>query len=108
ELQFIAELFKEDRRGILMRGTDITYISRFNSGNVPLLNIGETANKGVDLTIEYHKQMMNGFFMATGTMNYNTNNVVRDNLPPWAYPYLDREGHRISQRSEERRVGKDR
>ena len=98
ELQFIAELFKEDRKGILMRGTDIPYISGFNSGNVPFLNIGETANKGVDLTLEYNKQMMNGFFMARGTMNYNSNNVVRDNLPPWAYPYLDREGHRISQR----------
>lgn len=98
ELQLTAELFKEDRKGILMRGMDIPYISGFNSGNVPFLNIGETANKGVDLTLEYNKQMTNSFFMARGTMNYNSNEVVRDNLPPWAYPYLDREGHRISQR----------
>jgi len=98
DLQLIAELFKEDRKGILMRGLDIPYISGYNSNNVPFLNIGETANKGIDLTLEYNKQMVNGFFMARGTMNYNSNRAVRDNLPPWAYPYLDREGHRISQR----------
>lgn len=98
ELQFIAELFKEDRKGILMRGLNIPYVSGYNSNNVPFLNIGETANKGIDLTLEYNKQMMNGFFMARGTMNYNENLVVQDNLPPWAFPYLDREGHRISQR----------
>ncbi len=97
-LKFIAELFRENRKGILMRGMDIPYVSGFNSGNVPFLNIGETANKGVDLTLEYEKQMTNGFFMARGTMNYNSNRVVRDNLPPWAFPYLDREGHHISQR----------
>lgn len=98
DLQFIAEVFKEDRNGILMRGLDIPYISGFHSGNVPFLNIGETANTGLDLTLEYNKHMVDGFFMARGTMNYNSNDVVRDNLPPWAYPYLDREGHRISQR----------
>ncbi len=98
ELQFIAELFKEDREGILMQGLDIPYVSGYNSGNVPYKNIGETANKGIDLTLEYNKQMTNGFFMARGTMNYNSNRAVKDNLPPWAFPYLNREGHRISQR----------
>src|SRR5690606_28767159 len=97
-LQIIAELFKEDRNGILMRGLDIPYVSGYNSGNVPYKNIGETANKGIDLTLEYNKQMTNGFFMARSTMNYNSNRVVKDNFPPWAFPYLDREGHRISQR----------
>ncbi|NGM73446.1 SusC/RagA family TonB-linked outer membrane protein [Sphingobacterium sp. SGL-16] len=97
-LQVIAELFKEDRKGILMPGDNIPFVSGFNAGNIPYKNIGETANKGVDLTLEYNKHMSNGFFMARGTMNYNTNTVVMDNKPPWAFPYLDREGHRISQR----------
>ena len=98
ELQFIAELFQENRKGILMRGLDIPYASGFTSGNVPYRNMGETKNRGIDLTLEYNKQMSKGFFMARGTMNYNSNKVVRDNLPPWAFPYLDREDHRISQR----------
>lgn len=97
-LQIIAELFKEDRKGILMPGDNIPFVSGFHAGNIPYKNIGETANKGIDLTLEYNKHMSNGFFMARGTMNYNTNRVVMDNKPPWAFPYLDREGHRISQR----------
>lgn len=98
ELQFIAELFKEDRKGILLQGLDIPYVSGFNASNVPFKNMGETTNKGIDLTVEYNKQLRNGFIMARGTMNYNSNKIVQDNLPPWAFPYLDREGHRISQR----------
>lgn len=36
--------------------------------------------------------------MARGTFNYNINEAVKDNLPPWRHAYLDRDGHRISQR----------
>lgn len=36
--------------------------------------------------------------MARGTFNHNANLAVQDNLPPWQYPWLDREGYRISQR----------
>lgn len=98
ELQFIAELFSENREGILLQGLDIPYVSGFNSTNVPFKNMGATKNKGMDLTLEYNKNMENGFFMARGTMNYNSNKIVADNLPPWAYEYRNYEGQRISQR----------
>ncbi|GAA4130879.1 hypothetical protein GCM10022216_00400 [Sphingobacterium kyonggiense] len=98
ELQFIAELFSENREGILLQGLDIPYVSGFNSSNVPFKNMGATKNKGMDLTLEYNKNMENGFFMARGTMNYNSNKIVADNLPPWAYEYRNYEGQRISQR----------
>ncbi|WP_208292262.1 SusC/RagA family TonB-linked outer membrane protein [Sphingobacterium paludis] len=98
EVQLIAELFKEDRKGILLRDLQFPYISGYTNGNLPFRNIGETKNKGIDITLEYNKKFNNGFFMARGTFNYNANEIVRDNLPPFSYPYLDREGHRISQR----------
>lgn len=99
ELQMIVELFKENRKGILMRDLTIPYLSGFTSDNLPFLNIGETSNKGIDVTLEYNKKFKkNSFIMTRGTFNYNRNNVVRDNLPPWQYTWLDREGHRISQR----------
>ncbi|TDQ73465.1 TonB-linked SusC/RagA family outer membrane protein [Sphingobacterium yanglingense] len=99
ELQFIAELFKEDRQGILMRDLSIPYNSGYTSSNLPFLNIGETSNKGIDVTLEYNKKFGDqGFVMTRGTFNYNKNNVVRDNLPAWRYPWLEREGHKISQR----------
>lgn len=98
DIQLIVELFKENRKDILLRDYTIPYVSGFNTGNIPYRNVGETKNKGVDLTLEYNKQMINGFFMARGTMNYNSNQVVKDGQPSWAYPYLDRMGQRISQR----------
>jgi len=98
EIQFILELFKENRKGILLRDLQIPYVSGYTSGNLPFLNIGETKNQGIDITLEYNKKFSNGFFMSRGTFNYNVNEVVKDNLPPWRYPYLDRDGHRISQR----------
>jgi len=99
ELQLIVELFREDRTGILMRDLSIAYGSGYTASNLPFLNIGETSNKGIDVTLEYNKKFSDrGFVMARGTFNYNKNNVVRDNLPAWRYPWLEREGHRISQR----------
>ncbi len=99
ELQLIVELFREDRTGILMRDLTIPYASGYTASNLPFLNIGETSNKGIDITLEYNKTFRErGFVMARGTFNYNKNNVVKDNLPTWRYPWLEREGHRISQR----------
>ncbi|MBL1411489.1 SusC/RagA family TonB-linked outer membrane protein [Sphingobacterium faecale] len=99
ELSLITELFKEDRSGILMRDLTVPYASGYTTGNLPFMNIGKTSNKGIDLTLEWNKKFKNdSFIMARGTFNYNTNLVVQDNLPPFQYPWQDREGHRISQR----------
>ena len=98
DIQLIVELFKENRTGILLRDYTLPYVSGFNSGNIPYRNVGETKNKGIDVTLEYNKRMTNGFFMARGTMNYNSNQVIKDGQPKWAYPHLDRMGQRISQR----------
>lgn len=98
DIQLIVELFKEHRTGILLRDYTLPYVSGFNTGNIPYRNVGETKNKGIDVTLEYNKRMTNGFFMARGTMNYNSNKVIKDGQPAWAYPHLDRMGQRISQR----------
>lgn len=99
ELSVITELFQEDRRGILMQDLTVPYVSGFTSSNLPFANIGQTNNKGIDVTIEYNKQFMNNsFIMARGTFNYNRNIVIQDNRPPWQSPWRDYEGHRIGQR----------
>ncbi|WP_129716700.1 TonB-dependent receptor [Pedobacter sp. SYP-B3415] len=99
DLQLIAELFKEDRRGILMPNLVIPYNSGFTEGNIPFNNIGKTANKGLDLTLNYSKNFSaENFFSFRGTFNYNENLAVKDNLPPWRYEYLNRVGQPISQR----------
>ncbi|HMR20221.1 MAG TPA: SusC/RagA family TonB-linked outer membrane protein, partial [Sphingobacterium sp.] len=99
ELSLITELFQEERTGILMQDFTVPYASGFTTDNLPFLNIGETSNKGIDVTLEYNKKFRNNsFIMARGTFNHNTNLAVADNLPVWRHPWLDRDGHRISQR----------
>lgn len=99
DLQFIFELFKENREGILLPNYVIPYNSGFTVGNIPYNNIGKTNNKGIDATMNYTKNFDDhSFFSFRGTFNYNKNLTVFDGLPPWRYDYLNRIGQPISQR----------
>jgi TonB-linked SusC/RagA family outer membrane protein len=99
DLGLTVELFKENRRGILLPNLVIPYISGFTAGNIPFNNVGKTENKGIDVTLDYNKNWnKTSFFGFKGTFNYNKNEAVFDGLPPWRYPYLNRIGQSISQR----------
>lgn len=99
DLQLIVELFKEDRKGILLRNQTVPYLSGFTADNLPYSNIGQTKNKGIDVTLEYNKQWAaDGFFTFRGVFNYNKNLAVVDGIPPYRYDYLNRVGKPISQR----------
>lgn len=98
-LKLIVELFKETREDILLRDYTIPYVSGFTVGNIPFNNVGETKNKGIDITLDYNKAWTEkNFFQLRGTFNYNKNEVVKDGSPEWRYPYLNRTGQPISQR----------
>lgn len=98
-LQLIVELFKELREGILIRDYTIPYASGYRTDNIPYGNIGITKNKGIDVSLTYNKSFArNSFITFTGTFNYNQNINVYDGLPPWQYPWLNRQGHPIDQR----------
>lgn len=101
ELSLITELFQERREGILMQDYTVPYSSGFTENNLPYLNTGKTSNKGIDVTLEYNKKFQNNsFIMARGTFNHNANLLLVDHLPPFRYPWQDRDGPgvRISQR----------
>lgn len=98
DLQLIVELFKEKRNDILLQNYTIPYVSGFTTGNIPYVNVGKTANKGIDVTLSYNKTLRDGFFTFRGTFNTNENLAIFDGLPPWQYSWLNRTGHAISQR----------
>lgn len=98
-LQLIIELFKERREGILLRNYTIPYASGFRTDNIPYGNIGITENKGIDISMTYNKSFArSAFFSFRGTLTYNLNKNVYDGLPPWQYPWLNRQGQPIGQR----------
>ncbi|HTM98562.1 MAG TPA: TonB-dependent receptor [Pedobacter sp.] len=99
DLQFIVEFFKEKRTGILLPNYIIPYNSGFTTANIPYANIGETNNKGIDVTTIYNKNWTpKNFFTFRGSFNINKNLAVKDGLPPWQYGYQNRIGQSISQR----------
>ncbi|MGK6349824.1 TonB-dependent receptor [Parapedobacter sp. DT-150] len=99
DLQLVAEVFKERREGILIRDKTVPYASGFTDSNLPYSNVGITENKGVDVSLTYNKSFGNeSFIMFNGNFNYNVNRNIYDGLPPWQYPWLDRQGHSIDQR----------
>ncbi len=98
-LQLIVELFKERREGILRQAYTIPYASGYRYDNIPYGNIGITENKGIDITLQYNKYFgRDAFLTFRGTFNYNRNKIIQDELPPWQYPWLDRDGLPIGQR----------
>lgn len=98
-LEFIAEIFKEDRKNIQVSNTTIPFSSGFLYSNLPYNNIGETTNKGIDLTLNYNKSFSRGSFInLRGVFNYNINKNINDGNADWKYPYLQRKGRPISQR----------
>ncbi len=98
-LELIVELFKESRTDILLRDAAMPYNSGYLYANLPWSNIGETANKGIDISLNYNKNFSRGSFINfRGTFNYNKNRVVEDGFADWKYPYLQRKGRPIDQR----------
>jgi TonB-linked SusC/RagA family outer membrane protein len=99
ELQLIVELFKERREGILIRNFTIPYASGYRADNIPYGNIGITSNKGIDASLTYTKNFKRSSFISfNGSFNFNQNRNVYDGLPPWQFPWLNRQGHPIDQR----------
>ncbi|QNL49560.1 TonB-dependent receptor [Olivibacter sp. SDN3] len=94
-LQF--DVFHERREGSFLRRAAIpAYVGLRNN---PYGNLGKTENKGVDASLTYNGQLSRDFTLnVQGTVTFNRNEVIDDDLPPWNYPWRERKGQRIDQR----------
>lgn len=95
------DAFKETRRDIFMKrdntiptflGTN-TFVDK--KGTVVFGNVGKMKNVGVDVAIDYNKQINKDFFMsAKGTFTYAHNTILAKDEPPFTqYPNLISSGH---------------
>ena len=92
-LRIQADYFDSHRTGILMtRGTLPGYAGMQGGGKLPYVNVGETRNKGVDLSMEWNQQFGDWYLTARGTFTYNRNNLVNNDEPDWQYKYQNRMG----------------
>ena len=92
-LRIQADYFDSHRTGILMtRGTLPGYAGMQEGGKLPYVNVGETRNRGVDLSLEWGQQFGNWYLTARGTFTYNRNKLVNNDEPDWQYRYQNRIG----------------
>ena len=92
-LRVMADYFDSHRYGILMQRGGLPGIAGYQNGNkLPYVNVGETRNRGVDMSAEWHKQVGEWFFTARGNFTYNRNNLVNNDEPDWKYKYQNRIG----------------
>ena len=93
DLRVMADYFDSHRTGILMLRGGLPGIAGYqNTSKLPYVNVGETRNRGVDMTLEYHKQIGDVFLNARGNFTYNRNNLVNNDEPDWKYKYQNRIG----------------
>jgi TonB-linked SusC/RagA family outer membrane protein len=95
-LNLQVDFFRERRDNIFLRRSSIPAMLGLRSN--PYGNLGKTENKGIDASLDFNMKIGELLVALKGNFTFNRNKVIEDDLPPWAYPYLERKGRKISQR----------
>jgi len=89
-LRLQADVFHEDRNGILMKLGSIPLITGISQNVIPYANLGKVKNKGIDALLEFKKSTASGWlYSLRGNFTYAKNRVIQDNTPDQLYAYQD-------------------
>lgn len=92
-LRIQADYFNSHRTGILMTRAGLPGIAGMqNNSKLPYANIGETRNRGVDMTLEWLQHFGDWVLTARGNFSYNKNCLLNNDEPDWEYRYQNRIG----------------
>ena len=93
QLRVMADYFDSHRTGILMLRGGLPGIAGLqNTSKLPYVNVGETRNRGIDMSAEWHKQIGEVFLTGRANYTYNRNTLVNNDEPDWKYKYQNRIG----------------
>ena len=98
DLNFTAEIYQQNRTNILQRRTEIGDVIGLTAN--PQVNFAELESKGIDLSLDYNRQINQEWWtQARATLTFATNEVVQTN--ELNYPdelgYLSQVGNNASQ-----------
>ena len=95
-LSIHADYFNDKRKGIFLSRGDIpAYVGLTNA---PLGNLGKVHNQGFEVSVDYHQQITEDWFLSfMGNFSFSRNKVVENDIS-YAYPWLDVRGQRVGQR----------
>ena len=92
-LRIQADYFDSHRTGILMPRSALPGMAGLqNDSKKPYANIGETRNRGVDMTLEWNQRFGEWYLTARGNFTYNRNCLLNNDEPDWQYRYQNRIG----------------
>ena len=93
-LSLTVEFFKEHRTGIfLARATIPSYAGFVES---PFANLGVVDNKGIDMNIEYNRQLgRQTWITLRGNLTWNEDRIIEDDQPAARYPWLETRGTNV-------------
>jgi TonB-linked SusC/RagA family outer membrane protein len=93
-LDISADVYNETRTGIFMQYRTIPIESGISGGLIPFHNLGKVKNEGVDLSVNYNKQVNRDLFVNfRGTFTYAKNTLLDRDEPlatPWYMSELGR------------------
>jgi TonB-linked SusC/RagA family outer membrane protein len=93
QLSIIVDVFKEHRDGIfLQRASNVAFMGLTSQ---QFGNLGVVDNKGIDGTIEYNTKIGRVGLGFRGNITFNKDVLVKNDMPPQAYPWMDKTGHNI-------------
>jgi TonB-linked SusC/RagA family outer membrane protein len=99
-LNISADYFEELRTGILMQRRVIPSFIGIGEAD-PYANIGEVANKGIDISLNYNKALRHDFIVqGIGTFTFSRNKILAIDEPPGyaeKYPNLSEVGRPVGQ-----------
>jgi len=90
-----VDLWKEHRTGIFLQRGSVPDIVGLSS--VPWANLGTVDNKGIDVNLEVYeiKPGPNVQLTMRGNFNYNRDEIIENDQPPQAHPWLDARGSNV-------------
>ena len=92
-LSLIVDLFKEHRKGIfLARASNVAFMGLTQQ---QYGNLGVVDNKGIDATLEYNSRIGRVTVGVRGTVTYNKDVLVANDMPVQDYPWMNHTGHNI-------------
>jgi TonB-linked SusC/RagA family outer membrane protein len=97
QLSVIVDAFKEHRKGIfLQRASNVAFMGLTTQ---QYGNLGVVDNKGIDATVEYNTKIGRVSFGVRGNITYNKDKLLKNDMPPQDYPWMNQTGHNILART---------
>lgn len=93
QLSVIVDIFSEHRDGIfLQRASNVAFMGLTTQ---QYGNLGVVDNKGIDGTIEYNTKIGRVGLGFRGNVTFNKDVLVNNDMPPQAYPWMNKTGHNV-------------